>query len=125
MSLPGGRIAGVDRARGGDKQKIVKSACRPAIPPAPAHRRAGQGLRSLNESQGQYFAPAADSRFCTASFSSRPVLSVDGLQHPANPRQAQNFSVSLREVALMDAFAFESQHRVGPTVTLPSIMRVR
>ncbi len=23
MSLPGGRIAGVDRARGGDKQKIV------------------------------------------------------------------------------------------------------
>lgn len=37
------------------------------------------------------------------------------LQHPANPRRAQNFQrVAKREVALVVAFAFKSQHRVWP-----------
>ena len=37
------------------------------------------------------------------------------LQHPANPRRAQNLQrVAKREVALAIAFAFESQHRVWP-----------
>ncbi len=50
MSLPGGRITGVDRARGGDKQKIVNQLAVRRYLPAP-----GGGLESLNESRGQYF----------------------------------------------------------------------
>ncbi len=67
MSLPGRAHAGVDRAWGGDKQKIVNQLA--AGDTACARTPAGQGWRSLNEAGDNTFAPAADSRFCTASFS--------------------------------------------------------
>ncbi len=69
MSLPGRAHCSVDRARGGDKQKIVNQLA--VRHTACARTPAGQGWRSLNESRDNTFAPAADSRFCTASFSSR------------------------------------------------------
>ncbi len=54
MSLPGRRIAGVDRARGGDKHKIVISF--PSGDTACARTPAGQvGWRSLNESLVEHF----------------------------------------------------------------------
>ncbi len=66
MSLPGRRITGVDRARGGDKQKIVNQL--PSGDTACARTPGGQGWRSLTKAGDNTFAPAADSRFCTASF---------------------------------------------------------
>ncbi len=66
MSLRGGRIAGVDRARGGDKQKIVISL--PSGDTACARTPAGQGWSRLTKAGDNTFAPAADSRFCKRVF---------------------------------------------------------
>ncbi len=82
-----------------------------------------RGLEIVDGGWGNTFVLAANNRFCTASFH-RPVRKADVMVLVRGEcRRTENLSVGEGNVALVVAALAPAAF--SPTVTLPSIMRVR